>query len=1375
MKKINKKILKIFLLIYSLLAIVPVYARDYSVLGPGTGLGLWAKRHQMEGGANCKSGQKCFGGSSVNGAYIYLVKYHYGIDKKERLVGTPVLYYNSGFLSEASGNPGPASKAGITGVNAGLTTYSSSGGGSFSTEHAPQILEGIHKNPNKLTDLVQGYVVHDANVQSGARCIINPLTMTYGNEVINTYPTDLIRYTIMGKKFSESEITKYQVSSDLSASAIRSYVNNSVLPSMFSTKSNPIDAVNAYFKINGADRVTEKNIEDYYIAIEIAYRDLTGDSPRSSTSSSSGGSEVKESPITWNYKCTCNAGYTGGGTVSVKEGGTPQTKNACSKTVYEPCNCRNSDNESCDYWESGCSCDDCPDTVYANSSCTYSSCTGYRVTIVNELTTVENFYWSDVVNGRESNNYSAKNDLSTLTTDDAEHKLMKSGTTGEYFTEYYIGPSLDTALVGMESTQTDTHSQEDKNTFLYNFADRSTKNPRLKNNGKYSATGVLYKWLPEAILKYRSCVNEANPSVAPCRIGDLKCAENFCDNLIGYDDRANSYQMKKDCIELRCKYNKKEDNCSSTEHNKEYLDNLNNACATNNMSTYCSRISETSKNSGEEAKKDKPTTQWCYNDEETTPIDQRTFINISCTENSYFTFADISKVRLTSGIGIDYWTRLNGNKKCKIWFDLDSWQLAYASFHSRDKVCIDYDMNTKRCLREGKSSREYLEEILNRYNKASVSYDPIVEYNFKDPLMNTISTVIDSSEHATDIISWEQLNYTVDDARVQIKTKVTETVNNETISSKEYSLVSVEEPAVETLVTYNEKDKQTGYYKYNRLNASAVYANSYISSSNVTREYAFDKHCLSTDGKSTVSLSGGTCYKVQSNGINSDVKGSNTYYTTLRPINNTDLYQVSMNTTAVLGDDKNMPAGISAGTSKICKTEEKDDCDSNTGASCFITIEKNVGTVLDSKIYTGANGVNAVLNIMNNNETIQGYNIEARKSEANVSLGGSDVDRITVVPSASAGLEEIEISGIVKTNKGTVTCSKKIKADKCNSACTFTKIEDDKQGNIRYEVNIGPGGKIYTQNSKSTNKLEVSKNQAGKYIVGIKQSLIGEDGVKIYATNGNVCCSTKVVSNPCTNPEGCPDDGYNCEEDINGDGTASRQEIKQYCDVYWSVDENDYESSINCIDSCWYKCPIIKKCDSTARKKVEEFCAGKFGSDTTLYSQCVNRCYSTKNCSDPTPNPGEITISEDDDPPHLDDPKAYVFRSISNIDPFPNSDQSPYNQGKRIVGANWNGFEHYITDDKKDQTSVTGPSANQNPEYVIDLTPEDIRNIRDNTKTLMKQKKLDGYTDYEYTEAVKKQKESGVDVVKEYESAFVHDNFRDIFTVAPNKGSDIGE
>ena len=57
----------------------------------------------------------------------------------------------------------------------------------------------------------------------------------------------------------------------------------------------------------------------------------------------------------------------------------------------------------------------------------------------------------------------------------------------------------------------------------------------------------------------------------------------------------------------------------------------------------------------------------------------------------------------------------------------------------------------------------------------------------------------------------------------------------------------------------------------------------------------------------------------------------------------------------------------------------------------------------------------------------------------------------------------------------------------------------------------------------------------------------------------------------------------------------------------------------------------------------------------------------------------------------------------------------------------------------------------------------------------MKEKKLDGYTEYEYTESVKKQKESGVDIVKEYESAFVHDNFRDLFTVTPNKGSDIGE
>ena len=292
---------------------------------------------------------------------------------------------------------------------------------------------------------------------------------------------------------------------------------------------------------------------------------------------------------------------------------------------------------------------------------------------------------------------------------------------------------------------------------------------------------------------------------------------------------------------------------------------------------------------------------------------------------------------------------------------------------------------------------------------------------------------------------------------------------------------------------------------------------------------------------------------------------------------------------------------------------------------------------------------------------------------------------------------------------------------------------------------------IYAQNSKSTNKLEVSKNQSGKYIVGIKQNLIGLTGIKIYATNGNVCCSTKIL--PEINA-GAGYGKYNCIEDINSDGTASRKEVKEYCDEYWSIDENDYESSLNCINSCWYNCPIIQECTPASRKVVEEFCEGKYGSDLTLYSQCVNRCYSSNNCSND---------------------QAFVFRSISNVDPFPNSDQSPYNQGKRIVGANWVGFEHYIVDDKEDQSSVTGPSASQNPEYVIDLTPEDIRNIRDNTKTLMKEKKLDGYTEYEYTESVKKQKESGVDIVKEYESAFVHDNFRDLFTVTPNKGSDIGE
>ena len=111
-----------------------------------------------------------------------------------------------------------------------------------------------------------------------------------------------------------------------------------------------------------------------------------------------------------------------------------------------------------------------------------------------------------------------------------------------------------------------------------------------------------------------------------------------------------------------------------------------------------------------------------------------------------------------------------------------------------------------------------------------------------------------------------------------------------------------------------------------------------------------------------------------------------------------------------------------------------------------------------------------------------------------------------------------------------------------------------------------------------------------------------------------------------------------------------------------------------------------------------------------------------------------------------------IFRPINNYNPFPNSydSESPYDTGNRQVGSNWVGFTNYIKHDINDSSSVTGPS-NQ-VEYVIDLTPEDIRSIRQDTENKKTKNKKDSYTENTLSMDLDK------DYDGEYISSFIHDD-----------------
>ena len=214
----------------------------------------------------------------------------------------------------------------------------------------------------------------------------------------------------------------------------------------------------------------------------------------------------------------------------------------------------------------------------------------------------------------------------------------------------------------------------------------------------------------------------------------------------------------------------------------------------------------------------------------------------------------------------------------------------------------------------------------------------------------------------------------------------------------------------------------------------------------------------------------------------------------------------------------------------------------------------------------------------------------------------------------------------------------------------------------------------------------------------------------------------------------------NCEKEYK---PAETGKITKYCVLNYQDDVHNYENAIDCVDRCTAKaCPN----DTRNLAKVQDYCKKFSALGYKSEELCVNRCYYCPECS-----------------------KSYVYRTVSIKNPFPYSQDvgEGYPTGNRIIGSNWYGLSHYITDDKNDNTTVTGGNANKQVEYEIVLDMAKIKTIREDTNR-RRSENLDPYTDYIYSKSV-----TYTDTVTgKYVSKFVHDSlgdggFSDYFTVKP--------
>jgi hypothetical protein len=209
-----------------------------------------------------------------------------------------------------------------------------------------------------------------------------------------------------------------------------------------------------------------------------------------------------------------------------------------------------------------------------------------------------------------------------------------------------------------------------------------------------------------------------------------------------------------------------------------------------------------------------------------------------------------------------------------------------------------------------------------------------------------------------------------------------------------------------------------------------------------------------------------------------------------------------------------------------------------------------------------------------------------------------------------------------------------------------------------------------------------------KYLLDLQKAEFDDQTVVVgYVNNGS-------KGEFCLRPEGSP---KQCVKNPDtGFGLylpGQYAEITEYCKTNWAKDTYGYESESDCVYSC-ARCPTheneVTGWEDSAEatrdniNKVNNFCDAYATYGYSSKEACVSLVYQL--CI----NPGE-----------------YKYRPVNAKNPFPsavdNATVAPgYKSGDRIIGSNWKGKEHYITEGN--------PST---PRYQFALTSDRIRRIRE--------------------------------------------------------------
>ena len=1221
---------------------------------------------------SCDSNSSCFDGIGIE---ISIVKYNGS--GTPTVIGKPLLIYQSALF--------------------GTKTYTYGGTGLPSL--SDESWEDGHNPANGFDDATNIYCSHSSN---GERLgpVNNPYAFSSGYfEHIWIYNTShrIVTYsssniTNLGKYYKT--IRDDKLPSD--ASGIAAYLGNTS-NGKIKELAGSISSIRENFGVT----INYAEIDEYYITVEIVQRVRAGivQLNGSFLAQVLHQTELEETYYTtssWDrhsyscnpYSCNCrkikvcndSSGATGGCV----------TKTKCD-TCYETCY-----NYTLDY-----NCDGIEYTYLFYGR--YASGASYLATS-REL----------IASGISSSTYMCK--LQDSISDNAHCELesdnitCKKDANGNIIYQHYIGPDLDRALVGTEE---------------HNYLKFSVN--ECNTNLSY-ATGIKHFYLEDLI----SCKNVCSNYISDNSSDEyLKCAENYCDAEVDFDLKGNARLRKKSCI-ISCgyTYGKSPTDGSSTNSNRESINSCSNSSPYNGIEKANVIVKTTSQCSidnltGDDLYKTSAIITTCIGDQVTdfdgddtndTIFDHRTYINVACKETSGFGFTDLTNKRLVAGEGIDYYAKLNGEKECTVYFNLEQWKFDYATISSKDPD------RRKRLL--------YIYDVYN--NALNDSYDR-TKSPYYDP---------DFLDQNAGEVEWTIYEY--DKSKVTVLSRVREIVNNVVKMSSEYNLVeNSEDDSVNATIVGKESITQI----YN-MNIQYMPVNRYMQTSNKKVYYTFDKYCISNDGKATIykSPENGVCYI--SNG--EEVIGRNVYYTDLNATRNEDFSDniKKQGLGHAIFTDVNIGKEVKEENTYY---EDGESCEykiDDASLGCSIIIAAEDGTEMHGNSIYVNGGVTATIKInekLGADDEVQSFGITTGTIP---NANGNKTISVNISDQKN-GVESIDITGVVESRNGRMTtCKRKIyiidPSDYCGVSCS---VEKDANDMLLYEIrSTGRQTPKQYLTALSTNMnfvvvlptigdnryLVRLNKETGNNVDG-KGNVVYDDTIVYGKVEGTMVNSGEKCYNVCWSdvPE-LP----NCIENTT---PADTGEIKNHCIKYWDSDINDYTS----VNDCITQCSNARMCTENRRdiKEVTDTCTNNYVEwGFSSASNCVNYCYYCPECSN-----------------------DYIYRPVNNYNPFPYSSDSNtlgfnYPTGERIIPSNWVGKTEYIKQDDKDSSSVTGINSNQKQEYVIELTPAVIKQIRQDTENYNNASAgNDAYLDYVYMD--------GVDTTKRYYSKFINETFRSNFTV----------